>query len=52
MSYFPYSLDLYRIRYGSGDVTCRLAQSAEQARGFAEKVGDEVVDVDKVNNNV
>lgn len=52
MSYFSYGLDLYRIRYGSGDVTCLLAQSPEQARGFAAREGDEVIAVDKVDNNV
>ena len=52
MSSFPYRLDLYRIRYGSGDVTCLLAQSPEQARGFAARAGDTVVAVDKVDNNV
>jgi hypothetical protein len=52
MSQFSYRLDLYRIRYGSGDVTCLLAQSPEQARGFAARVGDTVVAVDLVPHNI
>ena len=35
-SEFSYGLDLYRVRYGDGEVTSLLAQSPDQARGLAE----------------
>lgn len=46
MAEFSYGLGLYRVRYGDGEVTTLLAQSAEQARGLAESArpGSVVVD--------
>jgi hypothetical protein len=45
-SEFSYGLDLYRVRYGDGEVTSLLAQSPDQARGLAEtaRPGSVVVD--------
>jgi hypothetical protein len=49
-SEFSYGLDLYRVRYGDGEVTSLLAQSPDQARGLAEtaRPGSVAVDIDRM----
>jgi hypothetical protein len=46
-SRFSYGMDLYRIGYGSGGVTCLLAQGPDQARELAKRAGDTVVSVER-----
>lgn len=49
-SEFSYGLDLYRVRYGDGEVMSLLAQSPDQAKIFAEtaRPGSVAVDADRV----
>jgi hypothetical protein len=52
MADFHYGLALYRIRYGDGEITTLLAQSAEQARVLGEtaRPGSVVVDTAAVES--
>jgi hypothetical protein len=49
-SEFSYGMDLYRVRYGDGEVTSLLAQSTSHAAALAEtaRPGSVAVDVDRV----
>ena len=47
---FTYGLELYRVRYGDGEVTSLLAQSTSHAAALAEaaRPGAVAVDVDRM----
>lgn len=47
---FSYGLDLYRVRYGDGEITSLLAQSTSHAAALAEaaRPGSVAVDVDRM----
>jgi hypothetical protein len=49
-SRFSYGIDLYRVRYGDGEVTSLLAQSTSHAAALAEaaRPGAVAVDVDRM----
>lgn len=51
-SEFSYGLDLYRVRYGDGEVTSLLAQSTSHAAALAEtaRPGSVVVDAGRVSS--